>query len=386
MTAYSTHRRVLVAHNTPRGGWGGMARMMESLHTALEAYGWQTDYFTSTDMPSAGATRFDRYAFSWFARRHARRTFLAGNPYALINVHEPSGVAFLFNRARIGSPAIVAMSHGLEQRHWETRLQAGPLGGDYPDWKSRVSFPLTSLWQSRLTLRRAAHVLCLSHDDKDYLTNRLGIAPGSITRVFPAAGELFAAARRDYARPCERLLFSGTWIARKGNRQLVAAFTALSALHPSLRLGILGAGVPPDQVLADFPSTLHARISVLPALDHQQCVEVLLDHDILILPSLFEGTPLALIEAMSTGIPVIATAVCGIKDVVDHGGNGILILPEDSKEIVRSVEQLITSPALREKLGTQAHFDAARKYSWQSTAAIVNRIYSALVSPVAHTN
>ena len=78
MIQHPISRRVLVAHNVVRGHWGGMARMMESMHSALEPYGWETEYFTANDVPAAGGQRFRRYAFTWYARRHAREAFCAG--------------------------------------------------------------------------------------------------------------------------------------------------------------------------------------------------------------------------------------------------------------------------------------------------------------------
>lgn len=381
MIRHSNSRRVLVAHNVKRGHWGGMARMMESIHAELESFGWKTAYFTADDMPAASGERFRRYAFTWYARRHAREAFLRGEPYDIINIHEPSGAALVLGQSRLGSPAIVAMSHGVEQHYWELRLRKDPPSPDPPSLKTRMVFPLTSLWQSRLTLRCADHVLCVNNEDKNYLSTRLGLNPEKITRVFPAAGPEFSAAanRRVYDRPCNRVLFSGTWIERKGIRQVIEAFSVLSGRHPSMRLGILGAGVSQSNVLADFPAPLHSRITVHPPLSHPDCAEALLDYDLFLLPSFFEGTPLALIEAMCTGIPVVTTATCGMKDAVQDGRNGLLIAAENSGEIVRSIESLMNDSSLRRRLGEQAAQDAVQRYTWRAVAELVDAAYSSLL-------
>jgi glycosyltransferase involved in cell wall biosynthesis len=379
-------RRVLVAHNVKRNHWGGMARLMESIHAELEAFGWKTEFFTADDMPAKGSERFRRYAFSWYARSHARAAFLRGEPYQVINIHEPAGAAVVFGKSRLGDPAIVAMSHGLEQRYWELRLRKIPISPDPPSWKARLLFPATSLWQSRLTLRRADHVFCLNQEDKEFLVQRFHLQPEAITRVFPAAGPEFAAAarRRDYHRPANRVLFSGTWIARKGIRQVIEAFSLLAERHPLLQLGILGAGLSDSRVLADFPSAIRSRITVHPALSHADSAELLLDYDIFLLPSFFEGTPLALIEAMCSGLPVVTTTTCGMKDVVEDGINGLLISPGNSAEVVRSVEQLIAGSDLRRRLGQQALSDATGKYTWRAAAEIVDAAYSSLLKSAEH--
>jgi glycosyltransferase involved in cell wall biosynthesis len=374
-------RRVLVAHNVKRGHWGGMARMMETIHAELETFGWTTEYFTADDMPVAGSDRFRRYTFPWYVRRHARAAFLRGEPYDVINIHEPAGAAIVFARSRLGWPGIVAMSHGLEQRYWELRLRKDPPSPDPASWKTRLVFPITSLWQSRLTLRRANHVLCMSEEDRTFLETRFAVDRGSITRVFPGAGSDFlnVAPRRSYDGPGKRLLFSGTWIARKGIRQIVEAFTALVARHPSIELAVLGAGIPESCVLAGFPETLRSRVSVLPpVLSHADYAEIHLGYDIFLLPSFYEGTPATLIQAMGTGMPVVATATSGMKDIVDDGQNGLLVTPGNAGEIVRSIELLIGDSSLRRRLGQQAFDDASRKFTWRAVAELVNAAYSSL--------
>jgi len=383
MIHYSRTKRVLVAHNVTRGHWGGMARLMESIHTELEAFGWKTDYFTADDLPALGGKRFRRYAFTWFARRHAREAFLRGEPYDVINVHEPAGAAIVLGQSRIGGPAVVAMSHGVEQRYWELRLKKNPPGPEPPSLKTRISFPMLSLWQSRLTLKRAGHVLCLNDEDKEFLSTRFAIDPRRITRVFPGTSPEFpnAAQRRSYDRTCDKLIFSGTWIERKGIAPLIEAFSVLANRHPALQLGILGAGAPAENVLADFPASLRSRVIVFPPLSHAQCADALLDCDIFLLPSFFEGTPLALIEAMCTGIPVITTATCGMKDVVQNGKNGLLVSPGSSEQIVRSVELIATDTTMRQRLGRQAARDAAERYTWKAAAALVDAAYSSVLNP-----
>lgn len=373
-------RRVLVAHNLERGGQGGAARMMETSHAALEAFGWTTEYFTASDMPASASGRYRRYAFSWYVRDHVKKAFLRGEAYDIVNIHEPSGTALVTGRARIGRPPVVAMSHGLEERYWRMRLEKNQASLNRPGIKERVTFPLLSLWQSRLTLRRADHVFCLNEEDKKFLKDHYQVAPEKITRVTPGAGSEFSAVapRRSYDRACSKILFSGTWIERKGIREVADAFSVLAARHPGLQLGILGAGIPSGRVLAHFPEPLHARIAVLPQLDHAGCAAVLLDYDIFLLPSFYEGTPLALIEAMYTGIPVITSAACGMKDVVENGRTGLMVAPGSSADIIHAADLLIGDSSLRERLGRAASLEAIQKYTWQATAERMHAAYSRL--------
>jgi glycosyltransferase involved in cell wall biosynthesis len=361
-----------------------MARLMESIHTELESFGWKTDYFTADNLPAVCGKRFRRYSFTWYARRHAREAFLRGRPYDVINIHEPSGAAIVFGQSRLGGPTVVATSHGVEQRYWELRLRKNPPGPEPPSLMTRITFPMLSLWQSRMTLKRADHVFSLNEEDKAFLVTRFQVAEEKITRVFPGTSPEFsnAAPRRSYDRTCNGLIFSGTWIERKGIRPLIEAFSVLADRHLGLQLGILGAGTAAESVLSDFPASLRARIAVFPPLSHAECAETLLDYDVFLLPSFFEGTPLALIEAMCTGIPAITTATCGMKDVVQDGGNGLLVSPGNSEQIVRSVELIMTDASLRQKLGRQAARDASERYTWKAAAALVDKAYSNLLNSI----
>lgn len=373
-------KRVLVAHNVARGGGGGMALMMESMHAALEPFGWETEYFTADDMADVGSPRFRRHTFTWYARRHAREAFLRGEPYDIINIHEPAGTAVVFGKSRLGRPAVVAMSHGLEQRYWELRLRGDANGPEPPTLKERVTFPLVSLWQSWLTLRNADHVLCSNEVDRNFLISRLHIDPEKVTSIIHAAGPEFSrvAPKRRYDRPCTKIVFSGTWTERKGIRQVAEAFTVLASRYTALELGVLGAGVPAACVLRDFPELLHSRIAVHPPASHVDSAEILLDYDIFLLPSFFEGGPLTLVEAMYTGMPCITTS-SWLGNLVKDGQNSLLVTPGNTGEIVSAVERLMMDASLRERLGRQGYANVTGKHTWRALAEIVNKVYSGLL-------
>jgi glycosyltransferase involved in cell wall biosynthesis len=374
-------KRVLVAQNVPQQSWGGMARMMRSMHGALQPFGWQVEYFSADDMEKIRSARLRRHTFAWYVRRHVRAAFLAGKPYGIVNVHEPAGAAVVLARERLGNPAVVAMSHGIEQRYWELCLGKYGARPEIPTLKQRIGFPLAHLWQSWLTLHYADHVFCMNQEDRAFLEGRHHRAPQTITNVFPGAGPEFAAVfpERSYVRPCTKLVFAGTWVERKGIRQVVEAFSTLAANDATLRLGVLGAGATPERVLADFPQPLRSRITVHPPLSHPDSAALLLDYDLYLLPSYHEGMPATLIEAMCTGLPVIAARNSGMKDVVRDGENGLLVTAGNTAELVRALQTLLNDRAMRERLGRQGHADATQKYTWDALARIVNQAYSGLL-------
>jgi glycosyltransferase involved in cell wall biosynthesis len=72
--------------------------------------------------------------------------------------------------------------------------------------------------------------------------------------------------------------------------------------------------------------------------------------DAFVLPSLTEGTPMALLEAMATGVPVLASAVGGVPAVISNGENGLLVPPADVPALANAMQTVLSSGRLREKL------------------------------------
>jgi len=373
--------RILVAHQAPRARTGGMSRLMGFIHDQVGLAGHVVDYFCADDVPHALNGRLARFSFPLLVSRRAIAAAQLGHPYDIINVHEPSASAISNMKRVAGNPRVVVTSHGVERRGWELSLEELRLGREGPTRKTRLLYPLTSLWQSGLGLRRADHIFCLNCEDRSYLMERLNLGAEKITRIYPATDALFAASAgaRDYSR-AERLLFAGTWLKRKGIEDLIPAFAALVARHPLLTLTVLGGGKPEAEIRAAFPEHLRSRIKCHQAATEVETAALFADADIYLLPSLFEGTPLTLMEAMMSGLPIVTTAACGMKDVIQHGINGLLVPIRSPEAIVEAVEQLISDAAHRARLGRAAQAEALEKYNWERVAAPVREVYESLCS------
>lgn len=156
------------------------------------------------------------------------------------------------------------------------------------------------------------------------------------------------------------------------------AFAALAARNPELKLQVLGPGVSEWIVRAAFPESLRWRVSCVDTVSETENAALFAAGDIYLLPSLFEGTPLTLIEAMMSGMPIVTTATCGMKDVIDDEKNGLLVPVRSPGAIVAAVERLLGDATFRAQLGRAAHEEAKGKYTWQRVAAPVQRIYEQL--------
>ena len=96
--------------------------------------------------------------------------------------------------------------------------------------------------------------------------------------------------------------------------------------------------------------------------------------DIFLLPSRFEGMPMTIIEAMGTGLPVVASAVGGVPDMLRNGESGILV-SQEPRSVADAVEQLLQKESLRKNLGENARADS-RQFSAEHMAEAYCNIYT----------
>ncbi|MBM4381324.1 MAG: glycosyltransferase family 4 protein, partial [Deltaproteobacteria bacterium] len=231
----------------------------------------------------------------------------------------------------------------------------------------RVKPRLVRNWQSDAAVRLADAVGCLSREDAAYL----GLLGVPADRVFPMANGVDAGTFNPAARAglAGRVLFIGGWLEVKGRRLVEAAWPVVHARHPGARLTLLGTGAGEAEVLADFPPECRASVRVLPRVEEEGAVaRELAAHEVFVMPSVSEGSPLALLEAMASGLPAVATRVGGIPDVLDDGVEGLTVPPLDVAGLVRALGLLLADPARAAALG-QAARRRAEGLTWEATAS-----------------
>ncbi len=150
----------------------------------------------------------------------------------------------------------------------------------------------------------------------------------------------------------------GRFNAQKNHVMLLRAFKTLSQQDPRCRLKLVGDGeLRPDiEMLAKAMDLSHrvefcgAQSNVYPHLHNA---------DLFVLPSVYEGNPMTIIEAMGTGLPIVATAVGGVPDMLKNGSDGLLI-PCEEAALVSALKTLLSDGGLRLKLGINARVNSHR--------------------------
>jgi glycosyltransferase involved in cell wall biosynthesis len=166
------------------------------------------------------------------------------------------------------------------------------------------------------------------------------------------------------------LLSIGRLTYQKGHEFLVQAMAKVTSQFPNAKVRIFGDGPLRPQLEAQTREAgLSNNVRLLGA--WEDISPLLASADIFILPSRWEGLSRALMEAMAAGLPVIASKVDGIKDLITDGVNGLLVPSEDAEALGNSILQLIDNAEMRKRIAAagQAHVlqvhsveDMCRKY------------------------
>jgi glycosyltransferase involved in cell wall biosynthesis len=111
-------------------------------------------------------------------------------------------------------------------------------------------------------------------------------------------------------------------------------------------------------------------------LGHRDDVPALLaESDVFVLPSRSEAAPNGIIEAMGAGLPVVATDVGGIPELVEHGTTGVLVRPGDATALAGALQQLIADPPRAAAYGRAGRAAAERHYSFDRMVARFEQLY-----------
>jgi glycosyltransferase involved in cell wall biosynthesis len=165
---------------------------------------------------------------------------------------------------------------------------------------------------------------------------------------------------------------------QKGFEYLLQAIAGLTSTHPDLRLVIVGEG--PDQgAIQSMADRLNLIPRIVFAGQRGDMANVYAGFHIFVLPSLNEGLPMTVLEAMASSRPVIASKVGAIPTVVRDGETGLLVDPKDVVGLRASLDRLLSDPALSSRLATQGHDWVRRHFTSDAMAENYLRMYESVL-------
>ena len=255
----------------------------------------------------------------------------------------------------------VVHAHMFHSNVWGTffgRLAGVPVVVAHEHTWSFQGEPLRRLLDRRLVARGADVFLAVSSEDRRRMIEVEGIDPAAIRIVLngiPAPTRGSGDVRRELGIPARAPVIGTVSVLRKQKALdvLLRAAATLLSEFPALRILVAGVG-PEEERLRSLAAELGLESAVTMLGLRGDVPDVLAALDVFVSSSDFEGTPLALIEAMAAGRPIVATRVGGVPDLIDEGIHGRLVEPREPEALAKAVAELLRDPKQRAELGARA--------------------------------
>jgi len=226
--------------------------------------------------------------------------------------------------------------------------------------------------------RSAGRVICLTRGDVEEVV-RFG-CPLDKIRLIPNAVDT------ERFKPCKErddnlVVWVGRFVPEKGLEYLIEAAKTVTEEVKDVQFLLVGYGPLKAKIMKlAYDRGLFSRsIRFKGPLSRDEVAKVLGKAAIFVFPSLKEGLPLSVLEAMACGKPVIGSDTSGISDVVTHGQNGLLISPRNPKALANAVLTLLNDKNLTRRLGKNARQLVAEKYSWNVITDKIEKVYYEMI-------
>lgn len=267
--------------------------------------------------------------------------------FDIIHIHE-SYLFLLINKIKANTSAkIIITVHGLKGfKYYDNQMI-------WPFFKSKIN--------------RADRIIAVSKPDenimKKYFKNIYQIPNGVDNSLYSSS-----------EKTEKKITFIGRIHEQKGIIYLLEAFDKVNKVYPEFHLEIIGTKNDYSRELKNkFPS-LNIKYLGYKG-DRIEIASLLSSSYLIVLPSLWEGSPLTLFESFASGRPVIASNIQAFKDIISTGNNGLIFKTRDSDELAGKIISLIKNSALANKMG-QAGKKIALKYDWKQITKITEGVYN----------
>ncbi len=247
-------------------------------------------------------------------------------------------------------------------------------GGDMGDYKENsgkfggILKPIIS-W----TLRNADVVHAVSKDLKrkaeEFGVTEVVVIPNGVdTEKFSRKGNK----KKELGLENKKVVLTVSRLAPKnGIDTLIEAFGKVREKIPEAELLIIGKGEDEEKLRG----MAGEGVRFLEPVPHEQLAEYYTAADVFCRPSRDEGFGIVFIEAMACGVVPVGTSVGGITDIIHNWENGVLVHPNDTKELAENLEKLLLETKKRKEMGKIAVQDVKERFSWESIKRRIEKIY-----------
>lgn len=362
--------RILIISGVPGKAEAGVSGIVYNLAKELRGLGHivEPKFFEDLLPKQRWPSRFRTIEF---AREIARHVKTRKREFDVVNIHAPSGFWYGWRRRRLGDeagPPYVMTMHGLEERrNYAMGMEAEKGRADYFRWRNRMWQRVYHMATYRWSFTTADQCIVTNREALLFLQLHYGLPPDRVWLIPNGVGAEFFHVRSYSPGVAARLLFVGTWIDHKGIYYLAEAFERVLRDVPEARLTIAGCLEPEERVRRCFSPSAQPSLDVWPFVPRAEIPSIYAEHEIFVLPSLMEGMPLVLLEAMASGLPVATSESSGMTDLVEDGHDGLFVIPGDADSLTGAILRLCHDAELRQRLGRAAQ-EKMRRYTWAQTA------------------
>lgn len=251
---------------------------------------------------------------------------------------------------KLGSSPLIITNHGI-------------MSASAPNWFNSIYIKTIAKW----TLNAADAVLCYTDEEKKELINLLDIDEKKILIIpngvnlgifYPSSSEL------ENHRPT--LLWIGRIVKGKGVHFLIQATSLILREIPNIRLKLIGDG-PEKQKIRELIKKLNLEdvISISDYINYQNLPDIYRESDIFILPSMNEGVPKTVLEAMACGKPIVISDFSHLRELISD--SGLMFQKGDIDALAGAILKLMNNETLRKEYGKNARNKIIKKYSWDNT-------------------
>ena len=261
----------------------------------------------------------------------------------------------------IGSSPLIISNHGL-------------ISASAPVWFNKQYLKTIGKW----TLNRADKIICYTDGEKENL-EKLGIDPRKIVVIHNGVDTtLFTCRTPEKNSEKKQILWVGRFVTGKGVGYLIEALSLVQKKIPDSHLVLVGVG-PEKPAIEDKIRKLHLQssVTIIDYLDNNKLPQIYKKSDIFVLPSLMEGVPRTILEAMSCGVPVVTTNLPHLVGIIE--GAGLVVPPKEPALLSNAILTILEDASRGKDMGQRGRNKIEREYSWDDTVGKVLELFESVI-------
>lgn len=377
--------RILFMTDTPENPDSGAAGTEYQTAAGLRALGHEVDTLWANALPRRLRHGNLHYLIELpWAYRSRMMERLERKPYDVVHVSQPHGyLAARAARHHPAKPVFVHRSHGFEPRVSAALTPWNHLKPPRPPARRMASAALGALLEiNNRAITRYAHGHLVSCElCAAFLVDRYGVPRSNIAVIPQAAPDSFQHSPVPRFEPgrLDRMLYVGQLAFVKAPLILADVFEQVLAQRPQATLTWVCAASSHREAAALLGPLGRKRVTFLDWMPQRQLMDIYDNHGLFLFPSFFEGFGKAFLEAMARSLVVVASCEGGARDLIEHGGNGLLVPVGDARAMAQACLAVQSAAIDAQAISSRARATALL-HTWQRVAAETAAFYQRLIA------